>query len=237
MKKKALISLGIVIAVIAIAGTVYFIGGNKEKDSTVNAVASIQQEETEENKETEIEASSIAESETEESEIEESEIETSSVEEIESSSVQEETETVAEESDIIPLDKVMYAIKDVNIREGVSTEYAKIGSLTVNQEVMVTGQSKSTDWYEIGLSDGTKAYVSNQYLSDTRIEVKPETNQSTTIQQQQIEQSQQQLSQPVEQPQTTPSSDGSGDIKIVVDGGTFDNFENAGDEGDRAVLH
>ena len=70
MKKKVLISLGIVIAVIAIGGTVYFIGGNKGEDRTVNAVASIQQEETEENKETEIEASSIAES--EESETEES---------------------------------------------------------------------------------------------------------------------------------------------------------------------
>lgn len=229
MKKKVLISLGIVIAVIAIGGTVYFIGGNKGEDSTVNAVASIQQEETEENKETEIEESSIAESESEESETE-----IISVEEIESSSVQEETETVAEESDIIPLEKVMYAIKDVNIREGVSTEYAKIGSLTVNQEVMVTGQSKSTGWYEIGLSDGTKAYVSNQYLSDTRIEVKPETNQNPQSQPQaeqpKAEQPQQQPEQ--SQPQTPPQSSG-GLILQYGDGLQLP----PGDEGDIGVLH
>lgn len=223
MKKKVLISLGIVIAVIAIAGAVYFIGGNKGEDSTVNAVASIQQEETEENKETEIEASSI----------EKSETETSSVEEIESSSVQEETETVSEESDIIPLEKVMYAIKNVNIREGVSTEYAKIGSLTVNQQVSVIGQSKSTDWYEIILADGTKAYVHPQYLSDTQTEVKVEQPKVETPQ---AEQPQQQPEQPKvenpsqqpEQTQTPPQS--SGGIP-VIQGHTFDNFG----EGDYSI--
>jgi len=81
-----------------------------------------------------------------------------------------------EQSDIESLDKTMYAKGSVNTRLGPSTDYEKVGGLTTNQKVVVTGQSKSTGWYEIEVN-GSKQYVSDQYLSDTEIQV---AQQSTT---------------------------------------------------------
>ncbi len=78
---------------------------------------------------------------------------------------QEETEP-----DIEALDKTMYAQAGVNIRKGPSVDYEKVGCLTINQEVKVTGQSKETGWYEIE-AGGEKQYVSNKYLGDTKITV------------------------------------------------------------------
>lgn len=81
-----------------------------------------------------------------------------------------------EESDIEPLDKTMYATGNINTRSGPSVDFKKVGGLTVNQEVHVTGQSKTTGWYEIEV-DGAKQYVSDKLLSDNKVEVsKPSSN-------------------------------------------------------------
>lgn len=74
------------------------------------------------------------------------------------------------ESDIEAIDKTMYAKGSVNTRSGPSTDYKIVGGLSTNQEVKVTGQSKSTGWYEIEIN-GEKQFVSNKYLSDTKVEV------------------------------------------------------------------
>ncbi len=85
-------------------------------------------------------------------------------------------ESDMEESDIEPLDKVMYATGNINTRSGPSVDFTKVGGLTVNQEVKVTGQSKTTGWYEIEV-DGGKQYVSHTLLSDTKVqESKPSSN-------------------------------------------------------------
>lgn len=85
-------------------------------------------------------------------------------------------ESDMEESDIEPLDKVMYATGNINTRSGPSVDFKKVGGLTVNQEVKVTGQSKTTGWYEIEV-DGAKQYVSHTLLSDTKVqESKPSSN-------------------------------------------------------------
>lgn len=73
-------------------------------------------------------------------------------------------------TDINPLDKVMYAKGAVNTRQGPSTDYTKVGGLSLNEQVHVTGQSESTKWYEIEIN-GEKVYVSNKYLSDTKVTV------------------------------------------------------------------
>ncbi len=86
--------------------------------------------------------------------------------------IEEQEET---EPDIEALDKTMYAQADVNIRKGPSVDYEKVGSLTINQEVKVTGQSKETGWYEIEV-DGEKKYVSNKYLGDSRVTVTADTD-------------------------------------------------------------
>lgn len=65
----------------------------------------------------------------------------------------------------------MYAQKAVNVRIGPGTEYDKIGSLAINQEVEVTGKA-STGWYEISYN-GEKAYVSGNYLGNNKVAVEP----------------------------------------------------------------
>lgn len=81
-------------------------------------------------------------------------------------------------TDIEILDKTMYAKGSVNTRSGPSTDYEKLGGLTTNQEVHVTGQSKETGWYEIEIN-GSKQYVSNQFLSDTKTQVTQASNSNS----------------------------------------------------------
>lgn len=93
---------------------------------------------------------------------------------------QEETDVAEEEpntetidkalTDITALDKIMYAQSAVNTRSGPSTEYERVGGLTTNEEVHVTGQSNLTSWYQIDV-DGVTQFVSNNYLADAKVEV------------------------------------------------------------------
>ena len=64
----------------------------------------------------------------------------------------------------------MYASQTVNVRTLPSTDGEKVGSLSTNQEVNVTGQCNETGWYRFEYNGGT-AYVSNNYLSDSKVEV------------------------------------------------------------------
>ncbi|MBQ9142444.1 MAG: DUF5050 domain-containing protein [Lachnospiraceae bacterium] len=73
------------------------------------------------------------------------------------------------------MSKVMYAQSAVNVRIGPSTDYEKVGSLTTNQQVQVTGLT-STGWYRIDLN-GQEAYVSQKYLGDAQVVVEPSQNE------------------------------------------------------------
>lgn len=69
----------------------------------------------------------------------------------------------------------MWAASEVNYRDGASTDYNKIGSLTKDEEVTVNGRA-STGWYRFVLADGTEAYVSDKYLTaeDPNVATEPE---------------------------------------------------------------
>lgn len=85
---------------------------------------------------------------------------------------------LAEIENIIPvkeLNQTMYATGSVNTRSGDSTDYEKIGSLSLNQEVLVTGQSERTGWYRISVN-GQEMYVSNNYLSTEKTVVQSNNN-------------------------------------------------------------
>lgn len=75
---------------------------------------------------------------------------------------------------VVDMSATKYAKQSVNIRKGPGTDYEKIGSLTMNQKVTVTGQADN-GWYRISFNGGD-AYVSNKYLVDNKIE----TNDTTT---------------------------------------------------------
>lgn len=66
------------------------------------------------------------------------------------------------------LSKTMYAKSTVNVRSLPSTSGSKLGSLSKNQEVAVTGQCNETGWYRISYNGG-EGFVSNKYLMDTPV--------------------------------------------------------------------
>lgn len=81
----------------------------------------------------------------------------------------------------------MYAKQAVNLRNQPSTDGAKIGSLSENQEVVVTGQCTETGWYRIEYNGGV-AYVSNNYLLDSKPEVETEAGTELATEMQETEQ-------------------------------------------------
>ena len=70
---------------------------------------------------------------------------------------------------------VKYAKSTVNVRNLPDTDGEKVGSLSLNQEVAVTGQCNETGWYRIEF-DGNTAYVSDSYLVDNKIETQTATS-------------------------------------------------------------
>ena len=102
----------------------------------------------------------------------------------ESTEVQAEPQTTEpEQSTYSYTDKsaTMYAQSSVNVRDLPDTNGNKVGRLSTNQEVSVTGQCNETGWYRISYNGGT-AYVSNNYLGDSKVETKKNTNSSNSSQ-------------------------------------------------------
>ncbi len=78
------------------------------------------------------------------------------------------TETPAPVYTFTDLSAAMYAKSAVNVRDLPSTEGKRIGGLSPNQEVTVTGQCSETGWYRIRYNGGD-AYVSNKYIVSEKI--------------------------------------------------------------------
>jgi len=100
-----------------------------------------------------------------------SEKEADEAEKEEAGSVEETTEEVVEEIIVTPFEaaKIMYATIALNVRKGPSTDYDVVDHLAMAQAAEVTGQAES-GWYQIML-DGEAAFVSNKYMSETKVEV------------------------------------------------------------------
>lgn len=86
-------------------------------------------------------------------------------------SMEETTEEVVEEIVVTPFEtaRTMYATIALNVRKGPSTDYDVVDHLAMAQAAEVTGQAES-GWYQIML-DGEAAFVSNKYMSETKVEV------------------------------------------------------------------
>lgn len=70
---------------------------------------------------------------------------------------------------VTPMNAVMYAVSDVNVRSGPSPDYERMGHLSVGDEVTVIGQAEN-GWYQIKFKDG-EYFVSNSYLNTEKITV------------------------------------------------------------------
>ena len=68
------------------------------------------------------------------------------------------------------MDATKYAKSTVNVRSLPNTDGEKLGGLSTNDEVKVTGKCTETGWYRIEYSDGI-AYVSDEYLADEKFEI------------------------------------------------------------------
>ena len=76
---------------------------------------------------------------------------------------------------ITEITKTMYPTTSINIRKGPNTSFEKVGVFAKNQEVSITGKVKETGWYRVHFR-GQDGFVSNKYLSESKIE---ETKQET----------------------------------------------------------
>ncbi len=79
----------------------------------------------------------------------------------------EETPSETPEYTVTDMEKTMYVQKSVTVREGPSTDYAKLGSLKQNDEVKVTGIA-STGWYRFDYN-GKTGFCSDKYLGESKV--------------------------------------------------------------------
>ena len=171
--KKSLVAvmLGLMMT-IAMTGC----GGCGTEEVAIETEATEVVEETEEVvEETEVETEEV---------VEETEVETEVVEEVAEEPTEVETEVAeepateeVEETPVVSpytyteLNQVMYAQSTVNVRDLPEQSGGKLGSLTTNQEVTVTGQCNETGWYRISYN-GSEGFVSNSYLGTEKVAVK-----------------------------------------------------------------
>ena len=178
-----------------------------EEASSIEETSTIEEATTIEEETTSIEeASSIEETST----IEEAttiEEETTSIEE--TTTIEEETSNIPAESTytISESEMTMYTVKGCNIRQGASTEYDVIGTLSKGEAVKITGKVNEVNWYEISLSEDKKGYVSGSLLvSEKPAEEQVPSQPEQPAQPQQPEQPAQPPQQPA-QPEQPASSD------------------------------
>lgn len=99
--------------------------------------------------------------------------------EVAETETQEQTET-AEQSpySYTDMSATMYAQRTVNVRDLPDTSGNKLGGLSTNDEVSVTGKCNETGWYRISYN-GSEAFVSNNYLGENKVEVKQATQSAS----------------------------------------------------------
>ena len=89
-------------------------------------------------------------------------------------SSEEETEEESSEEVTVDMSKVkafdaaktMYAMSNINVRKGPSTDYSSVGKLKLGDAVEVIGQD-AEGWYQIKYKNEEVAFASNDYLSET----------------------------------------------------------------------
>ncbi len=244
MTKKRILAIGIIVAVISVTGIIVY-NTNRNEADTVETVAHIETDEAttptpptpvEEDK-TSVDNTTPVKEDNESIETEDTTPtdnttpteDTTPVDNTNTTETEDTTEIKEDtvDSDITPLDQTMYAQGNVNTRSGPSTDYEKIGGLSVNEEVHVIGQSKSTGWYEIEVSGSEKQFVSNQFLSTTKItltQTTPTQSTTTTTSTQSTQSTQSQTTNPTNSTQTTNAK-----AQAILDalGATYDSGEPA----------
>lgn len=191
MNKKVLAIILSLVVIVGITGVI-IVRQNNLKDTSIEAMASVEVSDNGQNNSLPEEDAENTEANKQTEDIEEEQPVTAEESTINDIVPTDTEETETETTNITPLDKIMYASAEVNIRSGASTEYEKTGSLSINEKVQVTGNI--IGWYEVEIN-GTKGYVSDKYLSDSKVEI-PQVTQKTEQKQQPV--NSEEPSQPVD---------------------------------------
>ena len=72
---------------------------------------------------------------------------------------------------------IMYAQQTVNVRDLPDVSGNKLGSLSTNDEITISGQCNETSWYMFEYN-GSVAFVSNKYVSENKVEIQAPANNS-----------------------------------------------------------
>lgn len=161
MNKK--IILTIIVAVVIVAGIGgYFVlsdSGAETASAKCTAIASVftVDDKTLEEKLTDMYAGTIVESDTVAAEEYTQEL-------VESGEMNGDVEN----EEIEDMDAQMYAIQNVNLREGTAVTTTALRTIQFSEQVHVTGISTNKQWYRVEDTDKGTGYVASSYLSDTK---------------------------------------------------------------------
>ena len=112
-------------------------------------------------------------------ETEKAEVTPETTTEPEATAESEQEETPATESasqyTYTDMTATMYAQQTVNVRDLPDTKGNKLGGLSTNDEITVTGQCNETGWYRSEYN-GSIAYVSDKYVGENKVEVQQDTS-------------------------------------------------------------
>ena len=101
------------------------------------------------------------------------EVTTEATEQVETTELEKaETSTSEpqEEYTYTDISATMYAQQTVNVRDLPDTKGNKVGSLSTNDEIAISGQCNETGWYMFEYNDSV-AFVSNKYVSENKVEI------------------------------------------------------------------
>lgn len=150
--KKSLVAAMFAVMMISLVGC-----GKASEPKTIETTEVVEESET-------VEATEAVEKTTETEEVAEEPTEAPAAEE---SAVEEPASPYS----YTELSQTMYAQSTVNVRDLPEQTGEKLGSLSTNQEVTVTGQCNETGWYRISYNGG-EGFVSNSYLGSEKVAVK-----------------------------------------------------------------
>lgn len=160
--KKSLVAAMFAVMMISLVGC-----GKASEPKTIETTEVVEESET-------VEATEAVEKTTETEEVAEEPTEAPAAEE---SAVEEPASPYS----YTELSQTMYAQSTVNVRSLPEQSGEKLGSLSTNQEVTVTGQCNETGWYRISYNGG-EGFVSNSYLGSEKVAVKSKSSSQTESQ-------------------------------------------------------
>ena len=106
-------------------------------------------------------------------ETEKAEVTPETTTEPEATAESEQEETPATESasqyTYTDMTATMYAQQTVNVRDLPDTKGNKLGGLSTNDEITITGQCNETGWYRFDYN-GSVAYISDKYVGENKVE-------------------------------------------------------------------